>query len=646
MSVWWSGRLGRLLAIKRKARLAAIDPRRVRELFEEAPGFMAIVRGPDHRYEAVNRAYRDYMGAREFAGRPAREVAADLAAQGLLDICDQVYRTGATFVGRDVRVQVQRDAAGPPAETHIDFVFQPLRDRDGSVSGIFCQGHDITGWKVTEDELRASREELAAALSATEAIIDHSHDVICTLDAQGVFTKVSRQAEQLWGYRVDEMVGRHFQDFIHPEDLEKTFAMAARICSGQATNSFMNRFIHKDGGLTPLMWSSVWSETHQTMFAIARDMREHFEAEEKLHQAQKMEAVGRLTGGVAHDFNNLLTTVIGSADALNEGLHDRPELRTLAQLVLEAAEHGADLVSSLLAVSRRQSLAPAPVECRAFLDNMARMLRRTLGEDIEITVEIRQAELRCLADPNQLTSAVLNLALNARDAMPEGGRLALRAHIEREGRNQRWVVLSVEDTGEGMSRETIERAFEPFFTTKAAGRGTGLGLSMVYGFATQSGGRIEIDSEPSRGTRMKLYLPHTSEPMPSPPRVERPTAPARRGHILVVEDDDLVRAQVERQLAALDYRVTVTRDGQQALQRLAEDDVDLLLTDVVMPGGMNGRQLADHARLLKPGLRILFTSGYTEDAIVRAGGLDADFLPKPYRRAKLARKVAEALSHG
>jgi len=630
----------------RAARPAPIDVRLVREIFEEAPGFMAIVRGPELRYEAVNRAYRQYMGERDFIGRNARDVVDELAAQGLLDICHDVVRTGKPYVGRDAPVKVRRFAEQPLVDTRVDFVFQPLRDDTGVVNGIFLQGQDITSWRLAEDELRASREELAAALSATEAILDHSYDVICTTDAQGVYTKVSRRAEQLWGHRPEEMIGRHFGDFVHPDDLERSSDHESNLRAGEATTAFVNRIVHRDGRSVPVMWSSVWSESHQTTFAIARDMREHDLAETKLRQAQKMEAIGRLTGGVAHDFNNLLTTVIGSAEVLREGLGHDAELQSLAELILQSADRGAELVNRLLSASRKQSLAPVSIECRAFLDDMARMLRRTIGEDVEVFVEVGEPELRCLADPSQLTAAVLNLALNGRDAMPNGGRLTLRASAH-EAEAKRWVVISVEDTGEGMSRATIDRAFEPFFTTKPLGRGSGLGLSMVYGFATQSGGRVEIDSEPGCGTRMKLYLPHTfaRASLNQPSNIA--SEPAALGHVLVVEDDDTVRCQVQRQLVGLGYAVTATRDGPEALQRLAEDlQVDLLLTDIVMPGGMNGRQLADHARLLRPTLRVLFTSGYTEDVIIRTGGLNADFLPKPYRRAQLARKVSEALASG
>jgi hypothetical protein len=620
--------------------------RRVRELVEDAPGFMTIVRGPEHRYELANRAYRDYMGRRELFGRPAREVAGDLAGQGLVDICDQVYRSGVPYLGRGMKVFVQRESQGPPTETYVDFVFQPLREADGSISGIFCQGHEVTDLKLAEDELRASREELAAALSATEAIFDHSHDVICTVDRNGMFTKASRHCEQLWGYRPEELVGRPYMDFVHPDDFDRTRAIADQICGGQPTTAFMNRYLHKNGSIVPLMWSSVWSEAHQTMFAIARDMREHVAAEEKLRQAQKMEAVGRLTGGVAHDFNNLLTAVIGSAEALSDGLHDAPELQSMAQIVLEAAERGAELVNRLLAFSRRQPLAPQPIECAAFLQSFVRMVRRTLGEDIDVVVETDGGDLRCMADPAQLTSAMLNLCLNARDAMPNGGRLTLSARRQPEG-DEAWVVLSVEDTGTGMAPEVVDRALEPFFTTKAVGEGSGLGLSMVYGFATQSGGRMDIESEPGRGVRVQLYLPETCDPVAAPDPRRSPPSPVGNSHILVVEDDDLVRDQVRRQLMILGYRVTTASQGREALRRLAETpDMDLMLTDVVMPGGMNGRQLADHARLLKPGLRVLFTSGYTEDAIVRGSVLDADLLPKPYRRAELGRRVAEALGDG
>jgi signal transduction histidine kinase len=365
----------------------------------------------------------------------------------------------------------------------------------------------------------------------------------------------------------------------------------------------------------------------------------HLAAEAKLRQAQKMEAIGRLTGGIAHDFNNLLTVVIGAAEALADQLADRPDLEPVARMALEAADRGAELVSQLMSVSRTQSLAPQTVNCGRFLEALTPILTRTLPKDIEIAVQAGSDELCCRADLTQLTSAMLNLCINARDAMPDGGRLALSVS---GGADE--VGLTVSDNGEGMSPQVLARALEPFYTTKPEGKGSGLGLAMVYGFAEQSGGRLEIDSAPGQGTRIRLSLPRVQPcaeaDRPAPPA----TALAPGLKVLLVDDDERVRVQVGRQLAALGCEVRACACGHEALDALAAGDpVDLMMTDIHMPGGLNGRQLADHARLLDPSLRILFTSGHTEDPVLRTVGHDpnAAFLPKPYRRAELARKLAE-----
>jgi PAS domain S-box-containing protein len=569
---------------------------------------------------------------------PVREAFPNLGEMGFEALLDKVYASGASEVVRGARTLVGR-VDGKPREAYTNYVLQAMRDADGSVCGIFCQGHEVTNEKLAVRELRASREQLRAALAANQKILDNSHDVICTLDRQGLFLQVSRHAERMWGYRAEEMVGRSYLEFVHPADHELTMAHAEDLALGEPRNGFMNRFVHRDGTVVPVMWSSVWSEDDKTTFAVGRDMRDHVAAEEKLRQAQKMEAVGRLSGGIAHDFNNLLTVVIGATETLAEALAARPELQDVARVAMEAAERGAELVSQLMAVSRTQPLAPQTVSCNRFLEALLPILRRTLSKGIEVRLEAAPEEVCCLADLTQLTSAMLNLSINARDAMPNGGTLVLRA-----ARSGEMVTLSVDDTGEGMTPQTRARALEPFFTTKPEGKGSGLGLSMVYGFAVQSGGRLEIDSREGAGTRVTLSLPATASACPELPADASPVVALTPGlKVLLVEDDDLVRGQVLRQLAALGCDARACANGYDALDVMAAGDpIDLLMTDINMPGGLNGRQLADHARLLDPGLPILFTSGHTEDPVLRSVGHDphADFLPKPYRRAELARKLA------
>ncbi|MEX2453850.1 MAG: ATP-binding protein [Rhodospirillaceae bacterium] len=378
---------------------------------------------------------------------------------------------------------------------------------------------------------------------------------------------------------------------------------------------------------------------------------------QKLRQSHKLEAVGQLTGGVAHDFNNLLTIILGNAEALADNLaHDR-DLYPLAEVTMRAAERGAELTSRLLAFARRQPLDPKATDINQQIADMDRLLRRALGEHIEIEM-IRAGGLwKAMVDSGQLESAILNLCINSRDAMPAGGRLTLEtsnAHLDaayaatqEELEPGQYVMIAVSDTGTGMDRETLLRAFEPFFTTKEVGKGSGLGLSMIYGFAKQSRGHVRIYSEPGQGTTVKLYLPRAGAGDEVPP--ESPgEAAAESGSekILLVEDDDLVRDHVRGQLASLGYTVVAVPNGTEALEALRRDDkFDLLFTDVVMPGGMSGRQLAEEAAKLRPAMPVLFTSGYTENAIVHHGRLDRgiQLLAKPYRRSDLALKVRKVL---
>jgi CheY-like chemotaxis protein/two-component sensor histidine kinase len=364
-----------------------------------------------------------------------------------------------------------------------------------------------------------------------------------------------------------------------------------------------------------------------------------------------------LTGGVAHDFNNLLTVILGNADLLAEQLADQPLLLPFALMTRTAAERGAELTRRLLAFARKQALQPQSVDAFALLAGMDGLLRRTLPENIEIEL-VRAAGLwPAQVDPAQLESAVLNLVLNARDAMPQGGKITLEVintsidqdyadrHVEVQP--GQYVMLSVSDTGEGMSAAQMARAFEPFFTTKGPGKGSGLGLSMVYGFVKQSRGHVKLYSERGHGTTVRLYLPRADGPVDQPVALERAEADfAGSATVLVVEDDDLVRRHAADLLTTLGYQVLTCVNGPAALAVLrSPTDIDLLFTDVVMPGGIDGRELADAALALRPALKVLFTSGYTENAIVHHGRLDrgVHLLPKPYRAVELARKVHAVL---
>jgi signal transduction histidine kinase/ActR/RegA family two-component response regulator len=388
---------------------------------------------------------------------------------------------------------------------------------------------------------------------------------------------------------------------------------------------------------------------------LEREIGQREAAEARLRQAQQLEAIGQLTGGVAHDFNNLLTVILGNAELI--GREPSAQARALADDVRAAAERGAQLTRRLLAFARRQPLEPQVLDLDATVEGTRALLARTLGERVVVETRLAGALPCVVADPHQVENAVVNLAINARDAMPDGGRLVLAtglvaldgdAAAQREIPPGRYAVLTVTDAGTGMPPEVLARAFEPFFTTKGPGRGSGLGLSTIYGFAKQSGGHVEIASEVGRGTTVRLYLPLA--PAGARPTVEtrrEPTAeaPGAPATILVVEDDDAVRQAVLRRLGALGYRTLAAADASSALEQLERHpEVSLLFTDVVMPGRMSGLDLAAAARGRAPGLPVLLTSGYSEDVLTHeASGHTFDLLPKPYRLDELAARVTALL---
>ncbi|WP_342730299.1 CHASE3 domain-containing protein [Bradyrhizobium sp. B117] len=382
------------------------------------------------------------------------------------------------------------------------------------------------------------------------------------------------------------------------------------------------------------------------------------DTERQLHQSQKLDAIGKLTGGVAHDFNNMLTVISGNTETLVASLKQQPELQRVARLIDDAAERCAELIQHLLAFARKQPLQPRNVEINAAITDIAKLLRPTLGEQIQIETVLEQGQMTAHIDPSRLTNAVLNMAINARDAMPNGGKLLLETHrvVLDEAYAQAnaevvpgpYVMLAVSDTGTGMSSDIQQKAFEPFFTTKEVGKGSGLGLSMVYGFVKQSGGHIKIYSEPGHGTTIKLYLP-PGDGTSDAAAAAVPQAEGGAETIFVVEDDPLVRNFVTAQLQSLGYKTVAAADSKAALELIeAGQAFDLLFTDVVIPGGISGRELAEKVATLRPGVKVLYTSGYTDNAIVHHGKLDDGvlLLTKPYRRNTLAEMIRKALNGG
>ena len=400
-----------------------------------------------------------------------------------------------------------------------------------------------------------------------------------------------------------------------------------------------------------------------TMKALVDDkdrlLHEKNAADLQLRQAQKMEAVGQLSGGVAHDLNNILTVITGTIEILAEAVADRPQLVAIAKMIDEAADRGADLTQRLLAFARKQPLQPREVDVNSLAIEASNLLRPTLGEQVEVQIMLSGDTARALIDPSQLTNAILNLALNARDAMPDGGKLTIEtsnvilddsyAGIHSEVTAGPYVLIAVTDSGRGIPAGILENVFEPFFTTKDVGKGSGLGLSMVYGFVKQSNGHIKICSEAGLGTTVRIYLPQAIG-FAQPITDELASTSILEGGdetILVVEDDDLVRTFVVGQIQSLGYRTLAAVNADAALVVInSAQTIDLLFTDMIMPGSMNGRQLSDAALRRRPSLSVLFTSGYTENTVIHYGRLDAGvlLLAKPYRKSDLARMIRAALA--
>jgi CheY-like chemotaxis protein len=373
-----------------------------------------------------------------------------------------------------------------------------------------------------------------------------------------------------------------------------------------------------------------------------------------------MKTIGQMAGTIAHDFNNLLTVIIGNAEHVGDQLKSREDLRQLAYDICQAGERGAELTQRLLAFSRQQLLQPRTIDCHELLISIHKLLRRTLRENIEIHIASDSEQTMAFADRTQLESAVLNLALNAQDAMPMGGKLTLSSDLASLDEQYQtlhpgiepgeYAMVAVSDNGQGMTPEVVSRAFEPFYTTKEVGKGSGLGLSMVYGFTKQSNGHASIYSEPGLGTTVRIYLPQVArnaQKVSGQDRAEEVALPTGRETILIAEDDPFVRSSVILRIESLGYTVIAAVDGNDALVKLrANSSINLLFTDIVMPGGMSGWELADLAHQIRPGLPVIFTSGYAPEALVEQGRAPARaiVLTKPYRKTELAHRLRESLS--
>jgi len=536
---------------------------------------------------------------------------------------------------------------------HIDAVAVD-RLAEPAVGAIVVNFRDVSERRTAEAALRDSEERY-------RTLVEGVRDIIFALSPEGTIASLNPAFETITGWRREEWVGRPFERLVHPEDLPLALELLGRVVRGELRPASQFRVRTAKGDYRVGEFSAT-PQLHEGrlvgILGIGRDVTERVQLEQQLRQAQKMEAVGRLAGGIAHDFNNILTAITGYADLLLEDLGATDPRRQDADEIHKAADRAAGLTRQLLAFSRQQVLQPTVLEVNKLVSDLEKMLRRLLGEDVELSTRLAPTTGRVKADPGQLEQVVMNLAVNARDAMPNGGKLTLEtANVDLDeayaadhypARAGPFVLLAVSDTGIGMSEETQAHMFEPFFTTKEKGKGTGLGLATVYGIIKQSGGFIWVYSEVGHGTTFKLYLPRVEE------LAERAAAPAHartrpaRGTetILVVEDEAPVRNVARQVLERHGYTVLEAPSAEAALDIATRysGTIHLLLTDVVMPG-LNGRELASRLADLRPDARVIFMSGYTDDAVTRHGVLEpgSAYVQKPFTPDAIARKVREVL---
>lgn len=640
-------------------------------LFDQAPSFMAMLRGPEHLIELANPAYFKLVGHRPVIGRTVAEALPDAVEQGFLTLLDSVYQSGEAFVARSARLALQHRPGGPIDERFVDFVYQPIKDAGGLVTGIFVEGVDVTEREAADTALRTSEARYRTMAEALPQLV-----WTCRPDGQCDY--LSRQWVEYTGMTASEQLGFDWlEQVIHPDDRERTLAHWMGAVRGEHPYDIEYRIRRHDGQFswfktrgTPIRdadgniayWFGTCTDIEDIIQArevltrssaeLDRLVRERTvaleAAQEALRQSQKLEAMGQLTGGVAHDFNNLLTPILGGLDMLQRaGIGGERERRIIAA-ALTSSERAKTLIQRLLAFARRQPLQLQAVNLIELVAGMADLIKSTSGPRINVELSLPDTLPLARVDANQLEMALLNLSVNARDAMPDGGRLTISLEQrdvglvgERQLDAEQVVVMRISDTGRGMDEATLARAIEPFFSTKGIGQGTGLGLSMVHGLVSQLGGDLKIQSKVGFGTSVELWLPATGAGVAGEAR--RPSSITlgnpSTGSVLLVDDEELVRTNTADMLKSLGYNVVEAHDAAQALELIENGAVfDILVTDHLMPG-ITGEQLAEVVTQRFPDTRVLIVSGYAENEGMRT---DYARLTKPFRQDDLVASLFQA----
>jgi len=601
------------------------------------------------RYLMMNPAGARFLGRRveEVIGKDDTELFEGENGREVMERDRQVLQSG------EMQTFEESGTAAGVSRTYLSNK-GPYRDADGKVVGLLGICRDVTDRKRAEEEMRQSQQKLRIHF-------EHTPLAVVEWDLKFRVTDWNPSAERMFGYSRQEAIGQHASFIVPAQYLQQVDQVGQDLVNQRGGMRSTNDNITQDGRIISCEWynTPLVDESGRVLgvASLVQDVTERVALEERLRQSQKMEAVGRLAGGVAHDFNNLLTVILGYSQILAEGVPEGSRMAESTAQIKSAADRASGITRQLLAFSRKQVLSPRVINLNDIMLNLDSLLRRLIGEDIEVLTVPANDLGSVKADPGQIEQVIMNLALNARDAMPTGGRLTLEtanvqldeayAQHHRPTEPGRYVMLAVTDTGHGMSAETQARIFEPFYTTKEVGKGTGLGLSMVYGIVKQSGGNIWVYSEPDRGTSFKIYLPRVDQPAESTGAENRPKTVQRGTEtILLVEDDPQLRQLSSSVLSHCGYKVLTASGPEEGVAICKENhrDIRLLVTDVVMPR-MNGRQLAEQIAQVSPNVKVLYISGYTSNAIVHYGVLDPGlwFLPKPFTLSALVAKVREVL---